>query len=141
MSDPTPISHIALEVDTSAEQLAAAHADYVVEDFLGRLCLPRQIAREIIVEHRERLRVHAEHLAERRQRSSAAARVAHEDMRARLAARAERDAAMLAADPSMPAAVLMMSADIEREMTRTGERNDEMRRGISRGATFGRRGK
>ena len=123
------MTHVALEVDASAEQLAADYVDFVVLDYLERRCLPRQIAKEIVAGHNERQRVHREDRAQRRQRSAAAARAEHEAMRARLAARAQRDAAMLAADPSMPALACMTARDIEAQMTRTGGRNDEMRRG------------
>ena len=141
MSDPVPLSHVQLETDIPVEQLAREHADFVVEDFLGRLCLPRQIAREVIVGHRERLRVHAVERQEYRQRSSAIAQREREGMRERLAARGRRDAAVLAGDGSLSALQLMMSSDVERRLDARGQREARLARSESFGASYGKRGR
>lgn len=138
MSDPTPLTHIQLETGILVETLAVQHAEHIVLDYLDRRCLPRHIAREIIAGYHERQRVHAEHLQELRARTGAAHRAALEDTRARLAARAQRDAAMLAGDGSLPALAVMLAADTEAGLDRRGERDARLRRGESFGASFGK---
>ena len=76
----------------------------------------------------------AQRLAEGARRSPVPAQ------REQLRARAQRDAALLDADPTLSAATVMLADDTEANLDRAGRRMDDWLAGKSEGATFGRGG-
>ena len=114
----------------TAAQLAARHREDIVLDDLGRRCLPRDIAREIIGAYNESQRVITQNRQARRQRSAAQHHDAVTATRRRLAARRPP------ADPTTSALQHMMGREAERRLDAVGARNEAMRRGESTGRRY-----
>jgi hypothetical protein len=55
-----PLTHLALEVDATADDLATKLADLVLVDDIGRRAIDRDTARALIVEHQAKLAAAAE---------------------------------------------------------------------------------
>ena len=139
MSDPIPLSHLLLEPELAgitAEQLARDHAGEIELDYVGRKCLPRPVARQVLDGYR---RQRDRRAAERAERSAEARRRSDEvAQRRRAEALRERDRAALAENPTLDAFALMVGSDTEAAMDRAGERDARLRAGQSWGATFRR---
>ena len=133
-----PLSHLAIEGIGTVEQLARRFADVTLVDDLGRVCLDRPTARQLIAEQQaaqaaavaaereraERDRLEREHRAAIRQAEAEARET-----------RTKRQREILANDPTLSAYEVMLadSGDHERRMDRAGRRWEALAAGRSEG--------
>jgi hypothetical protein len=125
-----PLSVLALDLFATADQLAAQHGDQTLVDDLGRVCVDRDTARDLITQHRAQLQAQADlDAAQAEQQRVEAERLAAQyaaNDRARQA-RAQRQRELLRDDPSLSALEVMLALDNDPdERTPAGRRFDEL---------------
>ena len=139
MNENVAIAVLALELGVDIDRLAQTLADHVTIDASGCRAVAVDVAAQFVANEHAAANTRRERRDARRQRTAAAHQASIEALRARRAVIERRDAAMLA-DPSMTALECMLVGASIAKMNARGERDSEMRRGISSGSTFGKRG-
>src|SRR6516164_7421860 len=87
-----PLTHLALEIDITATDLAAQLAHQVLTDDLGRLAIDRRVARDMISAHQAQQRALADRQAKEAERQAIEQQRAQAQEAAQARARAERAA-------------------------------------------------
>lgn len=129
-----PLSVLALDVDTTAANLADKLADQVLVDDLGRKAIDRSIAKKLIAEHHDREQARAQAAAAAaHQRREAAGTLS--PLRRRVAALAAQQAANELTPTTTGLEVMCAAADNDR-LSRLGNTRDEYAR-AEREGTFG----
>ena len=130
MTDLTiPLSHLALDVGISADELARRFADVVLADDLGRPSIDRPIARDLITAHRVKVAAQAAAERERDEAHRAALTAQSDAIHARVKAIADRQAAQRADGiiaPDATAAAVMCGSGKAAALDRAGRRFDEL---------------
>ena len=125
-----PLTHVALEVDLTADQLADQLGADVLCDDLHRRAIERPLARRLILEHQQRQAARREQ--EQLRCAAADARAAEAGaavhaMRRQLKARSAAQAELVAS--GLPASAVATAADITARAADSSARLDEMLRG------------
>ena len=141
MTDLTiPLSHLALDVGISADELARRFADVVLADDLGRPSIDRPIARDLITAHRVKVAAQAAAERERDEAHRAALTAQSDAIHARVKVIADRQAAQRAQglwDGGMTAIEAMCAGDKQQDLDGVPSfRMDRLLRGESFGARF-----
>lgn len=127
MSDPVALSVLpVLQLEfpgVSVEQLASRYANDIVLDYIGRRCLPRDRAREIILDHRAR----AQQLADQRAEQRAERRRRGDPIRRRITALRARQQVDIDGDLSRSALATLMAEDASAREASTDRRMAEFR--------------
>ena len=133
--DLIPLSHLVIEgfgasvygpanIDTLERQLVSRGVE-IVHDDIGRRCVSRAVARMLFAE-RANAKAAAQAAEDQRRAEQAESVSPAERVRRGIAARAERQKAMLAQNPSLDAHALMVMGDVEHGLEAAGRRRDEM---------------
>ncbi len=137
-----PLTHLALEVDTTADRLAAELAAQVVADDIGRLCVPKDTARHAIAAHNANQAAAAEAKQQQQEALSAVVAAESEPLHRRIKATASRDRALRDdGRGDLSALEKMAVGDVDDRRTRSGRVFDDVfaanRRGVvGYGATY-----
>jgi hypothetical protein len=110
-----PLSHLALDAGATADELARRYADVVLTDDLGRVCIDREIARELIAVHQARVAAQAAAERERAERDRANIAGQLGPLRARVQALKARAEKMHRVGHSDMSAYEMMCANDEQD--------------------------
>lgn len=125
MSDPVALTVLALELDgVTAEQLGRRYAADVVVDFIGRRCVARDTAREIIAEHHAQ----RQQLADRRAEQLAESKRRGNPLRRRVQALQARQQIDVGGDLSRSALASMLLDDHDDHMAAADRRIAEYAR-------------
>jgi hypothetical protein len=133
-----PLSHLALDLDTTTTDLAAQLADQVLTDDLGRLAIDRSTARDMIALHQAQQRALADRQAEEAARHAVEQQRAQRQQAAEAKAREAREARqrqLRQDNPGLTALELMMLDDSDPSGRRSaaGRRFDELINAQNRG--------
>lgn len=129
MNDNTiPLSHLALEIDASADELAERLGDRVAVDDIGRRCVDRTLAGVMIAAYHAEKQAQQEREQRRNEQAAARRQVMarqHQQLLDRVKAVQMRQQIDVDGDLSKSALATMTADDLESKLARSSNRMDD----------------